>query len=43
VSLYPDLGDFNDDLRQQGASMLGQRVALQLHEMDRTHFACHTG
>lgn len=43
VSLCPNLGDFNDDLRQHGASMLGQRVALQLHEQDRTRFSVDVG
>ena len=38
VSLLPELGDFNDDLREHGASVLGQRVCLQLHEQDRTRF-----
>lgn len=35
VPLMPDLADFNDDLREHGASELGQRVRLQLHEQDR--------
>jgi len=39
VSLMPDLADFNDDLRQHGASALGERVRLQLHEQDRTRFS----
>ena len=39
VSLMPELGDFNDDLRQHGASVLGQRVRLLLHEQDRTRFS----
>lgn len=39
VSLMPELGDFNDDLRQHGASALGERVRLQLHEQDRTRFS----
>ncbi|MBB3862625.1 hypothetical protein GGQ88_003927 [Novosphingobium hassiacum] len=39
VSLMPDLADFNDDLCQHGASALGERVRLQLHEQDRTHFS----
>lgn len=43
VSLAPELGDFNDDLRQQGAAVLGQRVALQLHEQDRTRFSIDCG
>jgi Toprim domain len=36
VSLIPELGDFNDDLRQRGALALGERVRRQLHEQDRT-------
>ena len=43
LSLTPDLGDFNDDLREHGASMLGQRVRLRLHEHDRERFANDTG
>lgn len=39
VSLISELGDFNDDLRQHGASALGERVRLQLHEQDRTRFS----
>ena len=39
VSLMPELGDFNDDLRQHGALALGQRVRLHLHEQDRTRFS----
>ena len=39
VSLMPELGDFNDDLRQHGALALGERVRLQLHEQDRTRFS----
>lgn len=39
VSLMPELDDFNDDLRQHGASALGERVRLQLHEQDRTRFS----
>jgi Toprim domain len=38
VSLLPELGDFNDDLRQYGASALVERVRLQPHEQDRTRF-----
>ena len=38
LSLLPALGDFNDDLRQHGAAVLGSRVALQLHEQDRTRY-----
>lgn len=39
VSLVPELGDFNDDLRQHGALALGQRVRLRLHEQDRTRLS----
>lgn len=39
VSLMPDLADFNDDLRQHGASALGERVHLQLHKQDRARFS----
>jgi len=39
VSLMPELGDFNDDLRQNGAWALGERVLFQLHEQDRTRFS----
>ncbi|WP_309751524.1 toprim domain-containing protein [Novosphingobium sp.] len=39
MSLMPELGDFNDDLRDHGASVLGQRVCLLLHEHDRTRFS----
>ena len=39
VSLMPELGDFNDDLRQHGASALGERVRIQLHEQDRIRFS----
>ncbi len=39
VSLMPDLADFNDDLRQHGASALSKRVCLQLHDQDRTRFS----
>lgn len=38
VSLMPDLGDFNDDLRQHGASVLKARVIAQLREADRDRF-----
>ncbi len=37
-SLVPALGDFNDDLRQHGPSVLGERVVAQLHEADRARF-----
>ena len=43
LSLMPELGDFNDDLREHGASVLGQRVHLRLHEHDRTRFSNDTG
>lgn len=43
VPLTPALGDFNDDLRQHGASVLGQRIIDQLHEQDRTRFPIDTG
>jgi hypothetical protein len=43
VSLMPALGDFNDDLRQHGASELGQQIRVQLHEQDRTRFSIDTG
>ena len=39
VSLMPELGDFNDDLRQHGALALGERVRLQLYAQDRKHFS----
>lgn len=38
VSLMPELGDFNDDLRQDGATALGTRVIAQLREADRNRF-----
>lgn len=38
VSLMPELGDFNDDLRQLGAPALRERVIAQLHEADRSRF-----
>lgn len=38
VSLLPELGDFNDDLRQHGARELSARVISQLHEADRSSF-----
>lgn len=43
VSLMPELGDFNDDLRDHGASALGQRVHALLHEHDRVRFSNDTG
>jgi len=38
VSLMPELGDFNDDLRQHGAATLKAWVIAQLHEADRDRF-----
>lgn len=38
LPLMPALGDFNDDLRQHGPWVLGERVIAQLHEVDRTRF-----
>ena len=38
VSLLPELGDFNDDLRQHGAPALRARVIAQLHQVDRSRF-----
>ena len=43
MSLMPELGDFNDDLREHDASVLGQQVCLLLHEHDRTRFFNDTG
>ena len=43
VSLMPDLGDFNDDLRQHGVNLLGQRVQRQLHEHDWRHHSSDLG
>jgi hypothetical protein len=43
VPLTPALGDFNDDLREHDASVLGQQVCLLLHEHDRTRFFNDTG
>ena len=43
LSLMPALGDFNDDLRQHGASGLGQQVRIQLHEQDRNRYSIDTG
>ena len=37
-SLMPELADFNDDLRQHGASALRARVIAQLLEVDRSRF-----
>jgi len=39
VSLMPELGDFNDDLRRHGPSAFSQRVCRHLHEQDRTRFS----
>ena len=38
ASLMPELGDFNDDLRQHSASALKARIIAQLHETDRDRF-----
>jgi hypothetical protein len=38
VSLMPEQGDFNDDLRQHGAPALRARVIAQLREADRNRF-----
>lgn len=38
LPLMPLLGDFNDDLRQHGPLVLGERVVDQLHEADRARF-----
>lgn len=43
LSLMPALGDFNDDLRQHGASMLGSQVSTQLHEQDSNRLSIDTG
>ncbi len=43
VSLTPELGDFNDDLRRHGALALSQRVRPQLHEQDLTRFSTDCG
>ena len=43
VSLMPELGDFNDDLRQHGASRLGQHIRLQLHMQDRQRSSIEIG
>jgi hypothetical protein len=43
MSLMPDLADFNNDLREHGASVLGRQVCLLLHEQDRTRFSNDTG
>lgn len=38
LPLMPALGDFNDDLREHGPSVLGERVVDQMHETDRARF-----
>ena len=38
VSLMPELGDFNDDLRQHGAPTLRARISAQLHGADCSRF-----
>ena len=38
LSLMPALGDFNDDLRLHGPSVLGERIVDQFHETDRSRF-----
>ncbi|MDE2623695.1 MAG: toprim domain-containing protein [Betaproteobacteria bacterium] len=38
LPLKPALGDFNDDLRQHGPSVLAERAVDQLHEADRARF-----
>jgi len=38
VSLMPKLGDFNDDLRRDGPSVLGEHLTAQLHDADRGRF-----
>lgn len=38
VSLMPDLGDFNDDLRQHGGSAFNARIIVQLLDADRDRF-----
>nr|WP_232003368.1 toprim domain-containing protein [Sphingopyxis sp. FD7] len=38
LPLMPALGDFNDDLRLHGSSVLSERVVIQLHEADRARF-----
>lgn len=38
LPLMPALGDFNDDLRLHGPSVLGERVVTQLQEADRARF-----
>ena len=43
VSLMPELGDFNDDLRQHGALAMGQRLCVQLHKQDQTRFPIDCG
>ncbi len=43
LSLMPVLGDFNDDFRQHGASMLGSQVSTKLHPQDRNRFSIDIG
>ncbi|WP_374527046.1 toprim domain-containing protein [Novosphingobium sp.] len=38
LPLMPELGDFNDDLRRDGSSLLGERLIAQLHDADRVRF-----
>ena len=38
LPLVPALGDFNDDLRLHGPSVLGERIVDQLHDTDRSRF-----
>ena len=38
IPLVPHLGDFNDDLRASGATVLGAALAAQLVSSDRTRF-----
>ena len=38
IPLVPHLGDFNDDLRESGATVLGQALAAQLVSSDKTRF-----
>ncbi len=43
LSLLPAFGDFNDDLHQHGALMLGSQVSTQLHPQDRNRFSIAIG
>ena len=38
LPLMPELGDFNDDLQRDGASLLGERLIAHLHDADRARF-----